>query len=195
MTKEERVRYYADKTEWLADNCERYTQAARQAASVGGAGRAALEENWRLWQEALGEEEFGEESDRPTTVRGMLRELSAIMHPNVQEFPWRDETVQGRREKFREHQREKERRARREAEGARFPLSVSCHCVRACVRLTTCPWPTCLCARACWTHHVPLAYLPVYARVLDSPRALGLLDALPGADRVHAQDRRGQRPY
>jgi hypothetical protein len=152
MPRLERMRYYADKIEWLTDNCQRYTQAARQVASVGGEGRAALEENWRLWQEALGEEEFGEENDRPTTVDGMLRELSAIMHPNVQEFPWRDATVQGRRMKYREYRKAKEGRARLEAGG------------------------TCMC-------------------MCNSPGALGLLDALPGADRVHAQDRRGQRPY
>lgn len=61
--------------------------------------------------QALGEEADGAANDRPITVQGILWELSAIMHPDVQSFPWRGETVQERRLKFREH---KAMHARRE---------------------------------------------------------------------------------
>lgn len=108
MPRMERMRYYMEKIEWETESCRLYAEAARQVSANGN--RNALVEHWETWKIALGEEEHGEEFDRPTTVDGMLRELLAIMDPDVDSFPWRGESVQERRMNYREYMRERPRK-------------------------------------------------------------------------------------
>jgi hypothetical protein len=105
MPRMERMRYYMEKIEWETESCRLYAEAARQVSANGN--RNALVEHWETWKIALGEEENGEEFDRPTTVDGMLRELLAIMDPDVDSFPWRGDSVQERRMNYREYMRER----------------------------------------------------------------------------------------
>ncbi len=94
----ERIRHYMEQMRWISETCHGYLDAAMQVAAVEG--RPALIEQWKEWEQALGEEDDGE--DRPDTVEGMLKELAAIMHPDVQGWAWRGATVQERRMKYRE---------------------------------------------------------------------------------------------
>lgn len=103
LSKTRRVQHYMEQTKWLAETCNLYLNAVKQVVSVEG--RGAVLEQWQEWEQALGEEAHGEENDRPETVEGMLKELSAIMHPDVHTFPWRGGTVQERRLKYRENRR------------------------------------------------------------------------------------------
>jgi hypothetical protein len=105
MPRMERMRYYMEKMEWETESCRLNAEAARQVSANGN--RNALVEHWETWKTALGEEEHGEEFDRPITVDGMLQELLAIMDPDVEGFPWRGDSVQERRMNYREYMRER----------------------------------------------------------------------------------------